>query len=232
MIAIFPEIVTCVGIGDLERLSILVRRYFAKHEAQKPNVDIRALINTMGIEIQSLRYPELASLLARDEKGHFEITMVISDRALAPEHERFLLAHMLGHYLLHVQPKIANGEFAVSGFRETDAPWERYASLSISASKSQTDQREYDADKFAAALLMPKAMVLKAQTKLVEVDRMAAFFGVSKVCMEARLEQVNTLPPRVTITKAKKTEAPAESTARPRGMDRIRQLAKLLDRDK
>lgn len=236
MIAIFPEIVTCVASGDLERLSILVRRYFAKSEAQRPCMDMRNAIQNLGVDVQTLGYPEYGSLLARDDKGQFTVTMVLSDRALKATDERFLLAHMLGHYLLHIQPKIAQGEFSVSGFRETIAPWERYASGAPRPNKKSADMREVEADEFAAALLMPRSMVVKAQAKLETADKLAAFFGVSEAVMGMRLEQLNPEIPAAQSTKKVETAA-EEETTKPaglgaRGMDRIRQIAKLMDRTK
>ncbi len=242
MIAIFPEIVSCVASGDLERLSVLVRRYFVKADAQKPCVDMRTAISNLGVAIQSLRYPEYGSLLARDDKGQFTVTMVLSETALAPQHERFLLAHMLGHYMLHIQPKIAQGEFSISGFKEAVAPWERYATLESTSKLRAAELREVEADQFAAALLMPRAMVLKAQAKLQAIDKLAEFFGVDEAVMAARLEQLNAPvkaakadPAAATTSKKKrsgKIAADDAPKATGRGMDRIRQIAKLMDRAK
>ncbi len=229
MIAIFPEIVTCVASGDLERLSIIVRRYFARTDAQRPCLDMRVILGNLGIEVQKINYPDFGSLLARDDKGQFHITIVLSDRPLLQEQERFLLAHMLGHYLLHVQPKIAQGEFTVSGFRETLAPWQRFASGPAKANIKAVEAREVEADNFAAALLMPRSMVAKAQTKLDSLEKLATFFGVSADIMGMRLELLNPESPAATTPTQK--SGGKTGTAR-RGMDRIRQIAKLMDRAK
>ncbi len=48
MIAIFPEIRAAAARGDLEGLSILVRKYFADTEKYKPIVNIEQLVEKMG----------------------------------------------------------------------------------------------------------------------------------------------------------------------------------------
>ena len=106
MIAIFPEIAACSASGDLERLGILVRNYFGGDQKFSPSLNMTEVLKSVGIEVQRLPLDSRAALLAKDEKGVFEIIAVLSE-GLSPDEERFMLAHMLGHFLLNVQPLIA-----------------------------------------------------------------------------------------------------------------------------
>jgi hypothetical protein len=62
---------------------------------------------------------------------------------------------------------------------------------------------EDSADKFAAALLLPAAMLLKAIEKLQDVQKVAQLFGVDALLIERRLDDIaagSTLEPSVKIT--------------------------------
>ena len=100
-----------------------------------------------------------------------------------------MLAHLLGHYLLDVQPQLARGEWRTSGFREHVCPLTRYGQNATSAQTPEKEQqREMLADEFAGALLMPKAMVLRAMERLQDVKVVADFFDVTVACLTRRLE--------------------------------------------
>jgi Zn-dependent peptidase ImmA (M78 family) len=177
MIAIFPEITAAVF--DTERLCVLVRRYFGGRPA--PRFDVADLAAEVGIAIRRTHLERIGALIARDVGGKFDITIIINDRL--PEFEaRFLTAHLLGHYFIHVTPQIAKGELRIGGYRETMSPLERYVR------GGPEDVVETAADEFAAALLMPKGMLAKAYQSLGDVSRLANFFGVTATCAKARLE--------------------------------------------
>ena len=190
MIAIFPEIAASAATGDVESLAILVRRYFGGADTFVPNPQIDALIKRFGLLLRRTVLPMHGALLAKDERGAFTIVVVVQEKreALA---ERFLLAHLLGHFLLDVQPLIARGDWQVSGFQEIIHPLERYTTLS---SSPHTDPRgakiEARADRFAAALLLPRGMVRKALETLRDPAKVATFFGVTPACLTRRLQEL------------------------------------------
>jgi len=193
MIAIFPEIAAAAAAGDVERLAILVRRYFGGQETFAPKPGVVPLLMSAGLEVRRLAMDTLGALVAKDERGAFSITAIVSER-LDIEDSRFLLAHMLGHYLLDVQPLIARGDWQMSGYRETVCPLKRYVQGGDWVTGFDA-KREARADAFAATLLLPAAMVRRAAAKLADPDQLGAFFGVSRPCMLRRLEDLGLIEP-------------------------------------
>lgn len=263
MIAIFPEIATKAARGDIENLAVTVRRYFGGRDTFAPSPDVAELVDNVGVLVQRVPFECNGALLARDERGAFEIIAVVREGTEAAA-ERFLLAHMLGHFLFDVQPLIAQGDWTVSGLREVVCPMRRYirdpgvrnAEATVSVAERQKEAR---ADDFAAALLMPKGMVQRACDKIGDRDRVAAFFGVPRACLDRRLSQLTRsttpqVPIQTPVPSRDSSPQPAskrqslnifesrpDEPAKPddasslrkgveKGMDRIRQIAKLLDK--
>ena len=275
MIAIFPAISSCAASGDMERLSVLIRDYFGGEGKFAPQISVEVVYQNAGIPLAQLSVDGIGALVAKDQSGRFEITAVTNPHG-GTYHGRFLMAHMLGHYFLHVQPFIARGDWLVSGFRESQCAMQRYAEGSRDVSLSPFElKREMQADLFAAALLMPKGMVQKAMARLADTAKVAHLFGVSTQAMTTRLEGLaegtqspqnflaaesqlregrpgSVLKGDTQIAKGArayrdaapntgKSQEPAEAnaladagsmapTALGRGMDRIRELAKRLDK--
>lgn len=196
MIAIFPETLALAKAGDVERLAVAARRYFERG-APTPKPSMHALLAKAGMAVGQLPGAargdgdELAALVAKDHAGTFRIAALLAPD-LDPTRERFLLAHLLGHYLLDVLPLIAAGDYASGGYRETSCPLRRYALTDAVGAKSNPEERrERRADAFAAALLMPRGMLRKAYERMHgDVARTAAFFGVSKAALERRLFEI------------------------------------------
>ena len=191
MIAIFPEIAASAATGDVESLAILVRRYFGGTQTFAPKPQVDALIQRFGLTLKRTALPMHGALLAKDERGAFTIVMVVQERSDALA-ERFLLAHLLGHYLLDVQPLIARGDWQVSGYQESIHPLDRYGSASALAHDDPRGAKvEARADQFAAALLLPRGMLRKALGKLQDPAKVAAFFGVTAACLARRLQELS-----------------------------------------
>jgi hypothetical protein len=192
MIAIFPEIASRAAAGDVDGLGILIRRYFGGAEPSAPRIDVRSVISSVGIKVESMALPSLAALLAKDDKGSFEIVALLK-QGLDPVSERFMLAHMLGHFLFDIQPQIARGEWTLSGFQEFSCPLKRYSVGFNAAELSVADLKvEERADNFAAALLLPRGMVRRAMERLGDPEQVAAFFGVTRACLTRRLDQMTS----------------------------------------
>lgn len=97
---------------------------------------------------------------------------------------RFTIAHELGHWRLHCSGTDAGAKFCRSD--EVGAPAaEAHAMKAI----------EREANRFAAALLMPEAAVRAEASKLkLNVALLAQRFGVSGPAMQVRLESLHLLP--------------------------------------
>ena len=217
MIAIFPEIASRAAAGDAEGLGILIRKYFGGAEPTAPRIDMRNLISSVGIKIEAMTLPALAALLAKDDRGSFEIVALLK-QGLDPLAERFMLAHMLGHFLFDIQPQIARGEWTVSGFQEFTCPLKRYSVGFNAAELSVADLKvEERADNFAAALLLPRGMVRRAMDRLGDPEQVAAFFGVTRACLTRRLDQMSSGDAPVNFLAAEDrsvTMRPASQAAR------------------
>jgi len=190
MIAIFPEIATKAASNDVENLAVLVRKYFGGSDTYAPCPDVSALVENVGIKIQRVPFECEGALLARDERGTFEIIAIVRE-GTPLETERFLLAHLLGHFLFDVQPLIARGDWTVSGLREVVCPERRYSNgFSLAEVSAAELKKEERSDDFAAAILMPKGMIMRAMEKIGNIGRVAVFFGVPQACLTRRLQQL------------------------------------------
>lgn len=194
MIAIFPEISHCAKEGDIERLVLLVRRYFLSEKPFSPRTDIDALVNSYGVVVREMPMDHEAAICWKDENGTVEIVGCIKSRSRSPYERKFLLAHMLGHVLMDIQPKIADGELQTSGYRESESPVDRYENKSWDhVGEANVEDVEDRADRFAASLLMPAPMLIKAHRKIKDLDRLAQFFGATPNSVKRRLIEIGKI---------------------------------------
>lgn len=200
MIALFPEIVKCARAKDIEKLAILVRLYFGRNEAKKPTINLRSLLSNFGIGIIDANLAYYGALLVVDEGGRFT-SQVLLGRKLPIKEENFMLAHLLGHYLLDLQPKIASFDIESSGYREDESPIERYERNSYVHLTDAESEQEKIADQFAAEILLPRAMFSKAKEALVDSKKISTFFSTSEKCVERRCLDLTSVNPTMSIAK-------------------------------
>lgn len=130
-------------------------------EVVEPPVPVEMLIAAMDVEIRETDEPRLAGAVKFDEQR-----AVIWVKRGAPEtRRRFTLAHELGHLLLH-EEKCAH-------FRDETFNGGR---------------KEYEANSFAANLLMPMWM-LDPLIGQLSPRQLANIFEVSGAAMEIRLKE-------------------------------------------
>lgn len=107
----------------------------------------------------------------------------------APVRQRFTIAHELGHFFLHEGKKLFVDQSAVINKRDD-------------LSSSGTDEEEIEANAFAAALLMPRTMVLDAAKDVLKqnpptrdefISNLAKQFDVSAEAMSIRLSNLGIL---------------------------------------
>lgn len=191
MLAIFPEISAAVKGGDLERVGVLVRTYFCGESATQPKFAAETMLKRYGINVVRMPLQDFGRIAVRDERGSVQCSIAVRE-GLSTTQEAFLLAHMLGHFILHVQPRIARAEWNTSGFREEYLPSDRYthaiAPKDLSAAQYTLEDQ---ADRFAGSVLMPAAMIKRAKEKLGSLDAVAKVFGVSREMVERRLDDLN-----------------------------------------
>lgn len=141
-------------------------------------VNPQAIATAMGIEVQALS-PFKPETWRPNESGHYSYRegqpLITYNFLDAPVRQRFTIAHEIGHHV--------HGDL--------DAP--RDTSEQFSA--RSRDPREVAANRFAAALLMPAALVkhMVLEQRVTDLSRLASTFGVSTAAMEFRLKAIGLL---------------------------------------
>jgi len=114
--------------------------------------------------------------------------IIITDSNEPFEHQRFIIAHELAHYLFDYVGNHANREVGceVSAFKET-YPRENHSS-----------EREVRANRFAAELLMPLKLFVeqynyameKSDNRIYTIKYLAKYFQVKEASVEKRIYEV------------------------------------------
>lgn len=145
-------------------------------------VDPIRLAHSAGVRVFNAKFgdEDIHGLLAR-RTGAASIYVEADD---APVRKRFTVAHELGHFYLHLAG--ADGEFVDSAdnFRtraDPDADW------------MPERRREWEANVFASALLMPAPLVRRMWPEIRSVEGMARWFQVSLQAMTYRLEDLGVI---------------------------------------
>jgi len=151
---------------------------------QNTPVDVLALANKLGVRVifQDLDDDISGLLVIKDNRP----TIGIND-AHHPNRQRFTLAHELGHYVLHKKFDDLFIDSKLIYYRDK-------------SSSDGVQQREAEANSFAAEVLMPTALIRK-YLKEKEPDlsdefatqRMASTFGVSEQALTIRLTRLSLL---------------------------------------
>ncbi|WP_186363415.1 ImmA/IrrE family metallo-endopeptidase [Rhizobium binxianense] len=145
-------------------------------------VDPVAVANELGLKVYNATFDDegIHGLIAK-RPSNTSIYVNVNDR---PVRKRFTVAHELGHFVLHLAA--GEGEFidTQDNFRtiqDPDTPWD------------DVRRAEWEANVFAAALLMPKEAVVRAWKEIADPEGMAAFFQVSQQAMTFRLDSLGLL---------------------------------------
>jgi Zn-dependent peptidase ImmA (M78 family) len=140
-------------------------------------VDPVRIANTQNVKVYNAKFGEanIHGLLAR-RAGATQILVEADD---APVRKRFTIAHELGHFFLHLGGH--DGEFIddadnLRTVADPDAAW------------TPERRKEWEANLFAAALLMPADLVRKKWAEIRDLEGIAHWFQVSPQAMAYRLE--------------------------------------------
>lgn len=136
-------------------------------------VDVLEAARRLGVHVFSAKLADKVSgVLLRDPSYGSESGFVIFVDSDEPSYrQRFTAAHELGHFVLH-----------------RDSVGERNEDNYLLRSENMSNQQEVEANKFAAALLMPMDLI-EQQMELGNstVSGLANEFGVSPTAMSIRL---------------------------------------------
>jgi len=161
---------------EIEDIATAVLRH---HGLYGVPVDPILVAHAANIKVSNAHFsePNVSGMIAK--RGENE--MILVNASDPPSRKRFSIAHELGHHFLHLSED--DGEFVTSAldlFRESDPE------------NSDADARsEWQANYFAAALLMPSALVRQWHDVEPDAATLAQRFNVSRQAMEYRLRQLD-----------------------------------------
>lgn len=163
----------------MERIITKASDLLEKYEmAIAPPIDLEVICKGENISIYAIDLSELEKKHERTVSGVLlvkeqEKTIVVNKNDV-PERQRFTVAHELGHYFLHFD-KNSSEENVLISFR------------------GERNKEEYQADMFAAELLMPEELLRTRYEDLAVpyVSTLAKQFNVSSAAMRYRLDTLN-----------------------------------------
>lgn len=173
-------VLEAVGVGSTEELPIDVDDLAEEHEdlVVEELADLTVVHGAPAIDSDAT----LSGLLLPAARRIY-VNAVEAQRSRG--RRRFTIAHELGHWHLHRSA----GDDARARFCRSD-------DIGASGFPVRQAQRiEREANRFAAALLMPEELVrVEAPQLKLNIALLAERFGVSGPAMQVRLESLNLLP--------------------------------------
>ena len=177
-------------------------RSFAPLVPPIPVEDIADLMCHLAIDTTDNLPPNMAGRLYAVER-----IIEVRRNDITP-HQRFTIAHEVGHYRMHVLAEklhltgflCSSEAITIDESPSTSIPLPNFTTDQPAAVR-QLDPRdlrriEIEANTFAAELLMPATLVEKAVDESgKDVNILASKFGVSHQAMQYRLEALLLLPP-------------------------------------
>lgn len=151
------------------------RKVLQRYDLNHIPIDVESLCKSLGIKIQYIDFSPIERQVQKKISGAIqkkgEKYIILVNDTESDARIRFTIAHELGHYFLHVKD---DPRKIVVSFRKDQSP------------------KETEANKFAAALLMPKEQLQKEYSKMVipVSDTLAKKFKVSKSAMRNRLDSL------------------------------------------
>jgi Zn-dependent peptidase ImmA (M78 family) len=137
-----------------------------------PPVDVKGLAFALGLKVHEAFLSDNTSGMIEPFADSYKITVNSNH---SHTRKRFTVAHEIGHFILH-RHLIGDGIADDRIYRSTDA--EKYHNTAIGP------HEETQANRFAAALLMPHESIEKARAEgCTEPSELAVKFGVSEQAM-------------------------------------------------
>lgn len=160
-----------------EEIENEAKRVLELHGLFSVPVDPVTLANLSGIKVHNAKFgdPNVSGAVAKRGKN----IKILVNQSDAPFRKRFTIAHELGHHLLHLH---GDGEFVdteVDFFRDIERPGD-----------SPYRRAEVQANRFAAALLMPGELVKREAVGNASLTTLARRFNVSEEAMGYRLAKL------------------------------------------
>jgi Zn-dependent peptidase ImmA (M78 family) len=174
-----------------EQITKLVEQLLKRASVTKPPVPVERIAQLLDVEIRYVSFQgDISGMVARE--GKHPVIGVNTSHSTA--RQRFTIAHEIGHLELGHLPEGHGGDGV-----HIDRDFK--VMLRDSNSSQATDPTEIEANAYAAALLMPRSMLIKEQELIsgfdIEDDRLiqglAARYKVSTQAMNFRLNNIASL---------------------------------------
>lgn len=156
---------------QIEKIATEVRD---KYGGDSDRTNVVQIAKALGFNVYeaSFKNPQIAGkVIDNDDKKAIYV-----NRDDITARKRFTVAHELGHIILH-HPL-------------NDEPFEKVDYRGVNET---FDRKEWEANQFAASLLMPKEKAVATWEKLHDVDDFAEYMGVSKAAAAIRLESLGLI---------------------------------------
>lgn len=158
----------------INAINTKVRQLLARHAVDNAPVDIYRIIKAEGVSLAFEEMEDDHSGVLLVENG---VAAIAVNSTHHPHRQRFSAAHELGHYILHSRGR--DRLFVDKAYRRSRE------------SSSGTDTDEIEANRFAAALLMPDSLIRRytGNNPITDLDigKLALKFQVSEQAMTLRL---------------------------------------------
>jgi len=152
------------------KANALLRSVFGDIDKIKLPVDLHEILEYCGLSLKEGDFEDANLAGALDRKSR-TIYVAADD---PPWRQSFTIAHELGHLKLH--DDVLTDRFYRQQVRQLI--------------DSDVDERETQANQFAASLLMPERSVKELWKTFKDVDTLSRIFGVSKRAMRYRLKNL------------------------------------------
>lgn len=169
---------------DIERAA---QKLLDANAVRRAPVPVEELAKGLNIDV---RYSEGSDDVSGALIRNADAVVIAVNSAQHENRQRFTIAHELGHFLLHRGTKLHFDEDFRIDYRDA-------------TSSDATKREEIEANGFAAALLMPKRILMRDWIKLAPDDKsisddistLATRYRVSPKAMELRLVNLGFISP-------------------------------------
>ena len=168
-----------ISTEEIEKRSIQILR---DNKITQAPVDPVKIASMEGIKVLNAKFSE-DDMSGMISKNGDELIILVNYKEY-PHRKRFTIAHELGHYFLHLNK---DGEFidrSYDLFRVED---------DIQTNANKDKLKEVQANKFAAAILMPRELINKAIEKTKDIEELSEMFEVSQSAIGFRVSNLGVL---------------------------------------
>lgn len=181
-------------LADFKKAELWADTLLDEHWNDKFPVDPNVIAVNMGMEVWlAPTSGEFAGVILKTDKQ--EMPSIFVDKDATTSRKRFTIAHMVGHYVEHLEdPESPDQQIpGYFGFHDESM----VSDETILADRRPTDsgapnqsQRELFADHFARSLLMPEGEFQEVIDLGLKFDDIATYFDVSTATMRNRLNDL------------------------------------------